>query len=63
MLCMSCTIDMGSHTIYRKTKHSDGICKFEVKQNTNWADALWAPCDCYEVGDSLNKYFPDSLRQ
>lgn len=62
LLFISCTLDMRTATIYSKERTKDATrndCRFVAYSGMFSAStAFIAPCDCFEIGDSLNKWFP-----
>lgn len=58
VLCLSCTIDYSNHTVYSKKVHDKdrNLCEYDVWQTGSWTK-FYADCDCYDIGDSLNKWY------
>ena len=70
LLSLSCSIDMEHDVVTGKDiyRNSRGLCRYHT---TIVSIPLIAPCDYYDVGDSLNKWYriamkyreQDSIRQ
>lgn len=61
LVTLSCAIDMGNGVVEYKERKSKKIdecdCLYVVE---NWFTnnySFFAPCDYYDVGDSLNKWY------
>jgi len=54
---LSCTFDYSTSTIRYKSVSDDGReCIYGVGGVGIFSE-FTAPCDCYDVGDTLNKYY------
>jgi hypothetical protein len=56
---IGCTLDMNNGVVSSKgfVTYSEGhedACRYTVK---NGFATFYADCDCYDIGDSINKYF------
>ena len=58
-LFLSCSLDYKDQVIISKSKAMNDECTFTASKNENAISGSYftAPCDCYEIGDSLNKYY------
>lgn len=57
---LGCTPNYNNGTIRSKTQvvDKDSLCKYDILQVVSpWNSKFYAPCDCYDVGDSLNKWY------
>lgn len=56
VLILSCTIDIENQVVCSKKSLGSNDCEYSTWGTWPWIN-FYADCDCYDVGDSLNKWY------
>jgi len=63
LLFCYCCVDISSDTVESKSLiFTGGDCIYTLKEHVPFVKFI-APCDCYDIGDSLNKYYCASQKK